>query len=55
MNDLDLLIIEKIRKDRQAEEEIKRVHLELPVYENYYANKNVKKEKESKRVIIIDL
>ena len=55
MNDLDLVIIEKIRRDRQAEEETKRVHLELPVYDNYYANKNARKEKESKRVIIIDL
>tara|TARA_A200000159_G_C7322537_1_gene339445 strand:- start:30 stop:227 length:198 start_codon:yes stop_codon:yes gene_type:complete len=55
MNDLDLVIIEKIRRDRQAEEETKRVHLELPVYDNYYANKNTRKEKESKRVIIIDL
>ena len=55
MNDLDLLIIEKIQKEKQAEEESRRIHLELPVYDNYYTNKDIKKEKEPKRVIIIDL
>ena len=55
MNDLDLLIIEKIQKEKQAEEESRRIHLDLPVYDNYYTNKDTKKEKEPKRVIVIDL
>tara|TARA_B100001094_G_C18153365_1_gene785006 strand:- start:1271 stop:1441 length:171 start_codon:yes stop_codon:yes gene_type:complete len=56
MKDIDLLIIEKIRKEQlQKEFEDNRIQLEVPNYYEIYKKIEEKENKETKRVIIIDL
>ena len=56
MKNIDLLIIEKIRKENsQKEFEDNRIQLEVPEYYENYNKLEKKDNKEPKRVIIIDL
>ena len=57
LTDLDLIVIEKVKKYRQIEEEnSRRLYLELPNLDDLdYQRDNKKEEKEPSRVIIIDI
>jgi len=56
MKNIDLLIIEKIVKEKlQNEFEDNRIQLELPNYYENHIKTEEKENKETKRVIIIDL
>jgi len=57
LSNIDLAVIEKIKRSRQLEEERQRqLYLELPsLSDAEYQRENKKDEKEPSRVIIIDI